>query len=279
MWNLKQELEAAQSLAERILLPTPSGEQVWHVWNKDAGHPLVLLHGGSGSWNHWVRNVVPLSQRRAVWALDTPGLGDSELPEKALDADDLAKPLEEGLQSLFENQSLDVVGFSFGGLVAGFAAAQWPSRFKRLVLVGVPGLGLSNNILNMRGFRDNMSQDERLAVHKNNLLAIMLHNEALVTPDLLEMQALNVSRDRLRRRRIARSDALLHQQTHWTCEVHGIWGARDALYQGKMDVLPARLAGCKLQSFQVIADAGHWVQYEQAQAFNEVLQQCLPLPA
>jgi 2-hydroxy-6-oxonona-2,4-dienedioate hydrolase len=279
MWNLKQELEAAQSLAERILVPTPSGEQVWHVWNKDAGHPLVLLHGGSGSWNHWVRNVVPLSQRRAVWALDTPGLGDSELPEKALDADDLAKPLEEGLQSLFENQSLDVVGFSFGGLVAGFAAAQWPSRFKRLVLVGVPGLGLSNNILNMRGFRDNMSQDERLAVHKNNLLAIMLHNEALVTPDLLEMQALNVSRDRLRRRRIARSDALLHQQTHWTCEVHGIWGEMDALYKGKMHLLPERLSACNLQSFQVIADAGHWVQYEQAQAFNEALQHCFPLPS
>jgi pimeloyl-ACP methyl ester carboxylesterase len=279
MWNLKQELEAAQSLAERILVPTPSGEQVWHVWNKDAGHPLVLLHGGSGSWNHWVRNVVPLSQRRAVWALDTPGLGDSELPEKALDADDLAKPLEEGLQSLFENQSLDVVGFSFGGLVAGFAAAQWPSRFKRLVLVGVPGLGLSNNILNMRGFRDNMSQDERLAVHKNNLLAIMLHNEALVTPDLLEMQALNVSRDRLRRRRIARSDALLHQQTHWTCEVHGIWGEMDALYKGKMHLLPERLSACNLQSFQMIDDAGHWVQYEQAQAFNEALQHCFPLPS
>jgi len=238
-----------------------------------------LLHGGSGSWNHWVRNVVALSQHRAVWALDTPGLGDSELPEKALDADDLAKPLEEGLQHLFGRQALDVVGFSFGGLMAGFAAAQWPARFKRLVLVGVPGLGLSNNIVNMRGFRDNMTQEERLAVHKNNLLSIMLHNEALVTPDLLTMQAHNVSRDRLRRRRIARSDALLHQQTHWTCEVHGIWGARDALYQGKMDVLPARLAGCKLQSFQVIADAGHWVQYEQAQAFNEALQQCLPLPA
>jgi pimeloyl-ACP methyl ester carboxylesterase len=277
MWNLKQELEAAQSLAERILVPTPSGEQVWHVWNKDAGHPLVLLHGGSGSWNHWVRNVVPLSQRRAVWALDTPGLGDSELPEKALDADDLAKPLEEGLQSLFENQSLDVVGFSFGGLVAGFAAAQWPSRFKRLVLVGVPGLGLSNNILNMRGFRDNMSQDERLAVHKNNLLAIMLHNEALVTSDLLTMQAHNVSRDRLRRRRIARSDALLYQQTHWTCEVHGIWGELDALYKGKMHLLPERLSACNLQSFQMIDDAGHWVQYEQAEAFNEALQTCLPL--
>ncbi|CAN1545319.1 MhpC Predicted hydrolases or acyltransferases (alpha/beta hydrolase superfamily) [Burkholderiaceae bacterium] len=277
MWNLKQELDAAQSLAKRIEIPTPSGVQVWHVWNKDAGHPLVLLHGGSGSWNHWVRNVVPLSQQRSVWALDTPGLGDSELPLRALDADDLAMPLEQGLQQLFGSEALDVVGFSFGGLVAGFAAAHWPTRFKRLVLVGVPGLGLSNNILNMRGFRDNMTDDERMAVHKNNLLAIMLHNEALVTPDLLEMQAQNVSRDRLRRRRIARSDALLHQQTHWTCEVYGIWGELDALYKGKMHLLPERLSACNLQSFQMIDDAGHWVQYEQAEAFNEALQTCLPL--
>jgi pimeloyl-ACP methyl ester carboxylesterase len=105
----------------------------------------------------------------------------------------------------------------------------------------------------------------------------MLHNEALVTPELLEMQAQNVSRDRLRRRRIARSDALLHQQTHWTCEVHGIWGELDALYKGKMHLLPERLSACNLQSFQMIDDAGHWVQYEQAEAFNEALQTCLPL--
>lgn len=277
MWNLKQELEAAQSLAERVQVFTSSGMQVWHVWNPTAGHPLVLMHGGSGSWNHWVRNVVPLSQQRAVWALDTPGLGDSELPLNALDADDLAQPLEEGLAQLFGLQALDVVGFSFGGLVAGFAAAHRPARFKRLVLVGVPGLGLSNNILNMRGFRDNMTTDERMAVHQNNLKAIMLHNEKIVTPELLAMQEHNVSRDRLRRRRIARSDALLHQQAQWTCEVHGIWGEMDALYKGKMHLLPERLAGCNLQSLQLIAEAGHWVQYEQAQAFNEALQRCLPV--
>jgi pimeloyl-ACP methyl ester carboxylesterase len=275
MWNLKQELEKAQSLSKRIELHTPSGVQVWHVWNQAAGKPLVLLHGGSGSWNHWVRNVLPLSQQRAVWALDTPGLGDSELPMKALDADDLAQPFEEGLQHLFGSEALDVVGFSFGGLMAGFAAAQWPTRFKRLVSVGVPGLGLSNNILNMRGFREDMSAEERLGVHKNNLLAIMLHNESLVTEDLITIQAQNVSRDRLRRRRIARSDALLHQQTKWTCEVHGIWGELDALYKGKMHLLPERLAGCNLQNFQSIANAGHWVQYEQPEAFNQALQTAL----
>lgn len=276
MLSLKQELDLALSQALRIELPTASGMQVWHVWNKDAGHPLVLLHGGSGSWTHWVRNVLPLSQTRAVWALDTPGLGDSELPAGALDADDLALPLAQGLQALFGHKAVDMVGFSFGGLVLGFMAASHPQLVKRMVLVGVPGLGLSNNIVNMKGFRDDMSLQERAAVHHNNLRAIMLHDEALLTPDLLDLQELNVRRDRLRRRRIARSDALLALQSQWTCEVHGIWGELDALYKGKMDLLPDRLSQCQLKSFHLVKNAGHWVQFEQAPAFNDLLQQCLP---
>jgi len=148
-------------------------------------------------------------------------------------------------------------------------------RIKRLVLVGVPGLGLSNNIPNMRGFRDNMTPEEREAVHKNNLLAIMLHNEDLVTPDMLVMQARNVERDRLRRRRIARSDALLALQSQWQCQVHGIWGEHDALYEGKMPELRQALGQCDLRSFTLIKGAGHWVPYEQADAFNQQLLACL----
>ena len=275
MTRLKQALQEASGRAERIELSTASGMQVWHVWNKDAGRPLVLLHGGSGSWNHWVLNVLPLSEKRAVWALDTPGLGDSELPAGVVDADDLALPVEQGLQGLFKQAPIDLVGFSFGGLIAGFLAAHQPMRIKRLVLVGVPGLGLSNNIPNMRGFRDNMSPEEREAVHKNNLLAIMLHNEDLVSPDMLVMQARNVERDRLRRRRIARSDALLALQSQWQCQVHGIWGEHDALYEGKMPELRQALGQCDLRSFTLIKDAGHWVPYEQADAFNQQLLACL----
>ena len=277
MLSLKQEIDAVLDKAKRIELPTPSGMQVWHVWNEAADNPLVLLHGGSGSWNHWVRNVLPLSQTRAVWALDTPGLGDSALPQGAEDADDLAPPLALGLQALFQGKAVDIVGFSFGGLMSGFLAAQQPALIQRMVLVGVPGLGLSNNIPNMRGFKVGMTIEERMAVHRNNLLAIMIHDEDNITPDLLAMQEHNVLRDRLRRRRIARSDALLALQKQWTCEVHGIWGEQDALYQGSLHLLPDLLSGCDLQQFHVIQGAGHWVQFEAAHTFNETLLQCLPL--
>jgi len=268
-------LTQVQTKAERIDLQTPSGVQVWHVWNRDAGHPLVLLHGGSGSWNHWVRNVEALSQQRAVWALDTPGLGDSELPPGAADADDLHHPLAQGLQLLFAEQAVDMVGFSFGGLVAGFLAAAYTQRIKRLVLVGIPGLGLSNHIVNMRGFRADMTQQQRYEVHRNNLLAIMLHDEQHITPELLAMQEHNVQRDRLRKRRIARSDAMLPLQNSWQCPVYGIWGENDALYQGSLHQIKALLCGCDLRAFHVVPDAGHWVQYEKAQAFNQLLLTCL----
>jgi len=277
MLSLKQEIDAAIDKAKRIELPTPSGMQVWHVWNEAAGHPLVLLHGGSGSWNHWVRNVLPLSESRAVWTLDTPGLGDSELPSGAEDADDLSVPLAQGLEALFKENPVDTVGFSFGGLMAGFLAAQQPALIKRMVLVGVPGLGLSNNIPNMRGFRVNMTHEERMGVHRNNLLAIMLHEEKNITPELLAMQEHNVLRDRLRRRRIARSDVLLSLQKHWTCEVHGIWGEKDALYEGALHLIPDLLTDCNLKQFDVIQDAGHWVQFEASDAFNQTLNRCLPL--
>src|SRR5271169_1941099 len=55
--------------------PCGKGEMVWRIWG--AGPPLVLLHGGYGSWVHWIRNVLPLAERYTVIAPDMPGLGDS----------------------------------------------------------------------------------------------------------------------------------------------------------------------------------------------------------
>lgn len=275
MTSMSLSLSQILALAERIELQTPCGLQVWYVWNRTGADPLVLLHGGSGSWNHWLRNVIPLSSKRAVWALDTPGLGDSELPSGALDADDLYHPLEQGLQLLFADQALDIAGFSFGGLIAGFLAAAYAQRVKRLVLVGIPGLGLSDQILNMRGFRADMTGEERRAVHRNNLLAIMLQDPNMVTEELLDMQEHNVLRDRLRCRRIVRSDAMLQLQTRWQCPVYGIWGENDALYRGSLPLIQGRLSACDLRGFHVLPDAGHWVQYEQPQAFNRVLLQSL----
>jgi len=49
---LIDELEAC---AERHVIPYDHTPVVWRTWG--TGTPLVLLHGGYGSWLHWVRNI------------------------------------------------------------------------------------------------------------------------------------------------------------------------------------------------------------------------------
>lgn len=262
--------------SQRIIQTHTWGDVVWHVWGATQLHqqtPLVLLHGGSGSWTHWVRNVVHLSSDRPVWALDLPGFGDSALPPEVRDADSLAPYVGEVLQAAFHGQAVDVIGFSFGGLTAGLLAAARPELVARLLLVGVPGLGLMRESLPMRGMLADMTSAQQRDVHRHNLRVMMLSDDALITEEVIDMQEANVARDRMRRRRIARTDVLARVQSQWQCPVHGIWGAKDALYQSNLHRVPEILH--RLNSFDVIAHAGHWVAYEQADAFHRVLGQIL----
>lgn len=268
--------------AQRVVHQLPWGEVVWHVWRAphnrlgSAAEPLVLLHGGSGSWTHWVNNVGALSQTHDVWALDMPGFGDSALPPEVRDADDLVPFLNAVLHHAFPHQVVDVVAFSFGGLTAGLLAAQAAHNLRRLVLVGVPGLGLMHEALPMRGMLPGMDATQQREVHRHNLKTIMLHHDSSITDALLELQATNVARDRMRRRRIARTDVLAKAQDQWTLPVHGIWGDKDALYRGNMDKIASTLP--KLQSFARIADAGHWVMFERPAAFHTALAKVLASP-
>lgn len=268
-------VQTALSRAQRIEMSLPWGMVVWHVWRPSASlaKPLVLMHGGSGSWTHWVNNVLDLSENREVWALDIPGFGDSALPHHAKDADDLVPYVAHILSETFPRMAVDILGFSFGGMTAGLMAAHSPKLVSSLVLVGVPGLGLMVENLPMRGMLDSMTEAQRRAVHRHNLNAMMLASSEHVTEEVVDLQMANVDRDRMRRRRIARTDVLAKAQMQWQCPVHGIWGAQDALYVNTLPRIPEVLHS--LASFQVITDAGHWVQFEQPSSFHAAFEKTL----
>jgi len=56
------------------------------------------------------------------------------------------------------------------------------------------------------------------------------------------------------------------------CPVHAVYGSEDALYRGKMGALETALrqAG-NFKALTLIEEAGHWVQFDRADAFNEAL--------
>jgi pimeloyl-ACP methyl ester carboxylesterase len=268
------EIQRTLKTARRLEQLHAWGKVVWHVWGEGKNHaPLVLLHGGSGSWTHWLRSVEHLSQRHEVWALDTPGFGDSDLPPQARDADDLVPFVAEILQHTFDGQAVRVMGFSFGGMLAGMVSAEFAHLFRHLVLLGVPGLGLMGAELPMRGMFAGMSESQRRAVHRHNLNTMMLHQDSNITDEVIDLQQANVVRDRLRRRKIARTDVLVGAQAQWTCPVDGIWGEHDALYRGTLQRIPEVLWA--LRSFHVVPDAGHWVMFENAPVFHRIVDRLL----
>lgn len=240
--------------------------------------PLVLLHGGSGSWTHWVRNIAPLLDAgRQVWAVDLPGFGASD-PPPGSDADAMIAPLAHSLQSLFAGQPVDMVGFSFGGMVAGMLLAAHPALARRLVLVGAPAMGLPpGSAYTLQAWRHLPDAAAQAAAHRHNLAALMLHEPGHIDDLALQLHVANVWRDRLPRRRLSRMPILAASLPRVPCPVHAIYGAHDVLYAPRFQALAAAFARAapRFAGLRLIAGAGHWVQYEAPGPFHAALCKAL----
>ena len=256
---------------------------VWHAWGLVQHPALVLLHGGSGSWTHWVRNVATL--RDAGWRVlvpDLPGFGDSDLPAGCTDVDALPAHLHAGLQQLQASAAcgdrVRVVGFSFGGMAGALWLAAHPQDAEQLVLVGAPGMGMATSQrVPLKGWRHLPTPEAQNQVHRHNLMALMLEWPTSLDDLALSLHAANVQRDRMPRRRLSSTDIVARALPQLQVPVSAIFGEHDALYRERLSELQVAMP-CLAQvwgQWHTVAGAGHWVQYEAAQAFDQALQQVL----
>jgi len=264
-------VEGVAAEAQRIETPCGAGTMVWRVWG--SGPPLILLHGGYGSWTHWIRNVLVLARRFTVIAPDLPGLGESSTPPEPHTAEGLAAIIVEGLDIVLSKDAAPhIAGFSFGGVLGGHVAAQLGDRLRALTLVGSNGLGLVRQPTALQRVPAGVSAEEALAVHRRNLGALMIADSAKIDELAVYIQSQNAPRGRVRSRRFSRADTLARALPLVKARLDGIWGARDATAYPHLDerarVLRSFQPGAR---FEVIAGAGHWVQYEAAERFNPLL--------
>ena len=256
---------------------------VWHGWGAVHRPSVVLLHGGSGSWTHWVHNIAPL--RDAGWRVlvpDLPGFGDSDLPSGCTDVDALPAHLHAGLQQLQQSgqcaDEVSVVGFSFGGMAGALWLAEHAQDAQRLVLVGAPGMGLTvPERIPLKGWRHLPTPEAQEVVHRHNLMALMLQNPNSLDDLALSLHAANVARDRMPRRRMSSTDIVAQTLPQLQVPVSAIYGEHDALYKGRLPELQAAMQrqAAHWGQWHTVAGAGHWVQYEAAQTFNAALLEIL----
>lgn len=103
---------------------------------KGSGHPLVLIHGGQMDCRMWDPQFDLFARRYTVIRYDVHGYGRSDVPAKGFShAEDLF-----GLLDFLRVEKASIIGLSLGGRIAVDFALSHPESVETLVLVG-PGLG------------------------------------------------------------------------------------------------------------------------------------------
>ena len=251
---------------------------VWYEWGM--GEPLVLLHGGSGSWTHWIQNIPMLEKHFRVICADTPGLGNSDMPPGIFSSNDypasmrmLADIFAIGIdQVIGEGMRFHLVGFSMGAIAGGYLAANEKNRIMTFTMVGASSFGLSWEGLQgrLQIMTSGMSDAERQKIQQSNLRVIMTFHEADDFSAYLQLK--NVERARIRSHTLPYTDTLMRILPKITVPLGGIWGGKDVFAESNLNKFEDILRRVDPSaSFQVIADAGHWVMYEQPEAFNAAL--------
>lgn len=261
-------VEALLRAARRVETPCGAGVMVWHVWGE--GAPLVLLHGGVGSWRHWLRVIPAFAGERQVIVPDLPGFSESAVPPSTA-IEDVAGIVADGLRAITAAPA-DLVGFSFGATVASHLALHLADQARSLTLVGAGGLVPLRTPMILEKVRGLEGTALREA-HRENLARMMIADPAKIDDLALDIQTWNSSRARLDTRVYVKEGALRRALAQLTLPVDAVWGTLDQLaYWGLEDRLAALRALHPDARITLIPDAGHWLPHEAPQALSDILR-------
>lgn len=250
----------------------PAGFAANPVLVKGQGAPVVYLHGLFGQ--EWDGFLDDMSLHRRVYAPAHAGVEETEdleqldgIPDLLLYYDDLFDRLR------FER--IDLIGHSFGGMVAAEYAATFRDRVGKLVLIDAMGL-----------WRDDAPVQDHLLVSPQKLVKLLFHDSS--KPEVAAKLAMPSEGEAMKAAIVHRFGALA-STSHFIhpiperglkrrlrrikAETLVLWGAQDAL------VPPAYAAefAALIPSARVemIEKAGHLPQVEQRKVLSAHLERFL----
>ncbi|MES2563024.1 MAG: alpha/beta hydrolase [Pseudomonadota bacterium] len=264
--------------ARRFESPCGEGSMVWRSWG--AGRALVLLHGGAGSWRHWVHTVPAFSAAYLVVAPDLPGLGESADPPASSDMATIAAIVAAGIDKLLGPQtSYDLVGFSFGASVGGHVSLLHGERVRSLTLLGAGGLVRPRIPMTLERVRDKTGE-ARVQAHRTNLQRTIIADPARIDALALAIQEWNVTHTRLDTPALIKLRPLAVSLPQLRIPVNAIWGERDQIAYYTLDDRIAELRVLRPGTEpRIIPSAGHWTSYEAPDVFNATLADLLDVTA
>jgi 4,5:9,10-diseco-3-hydroxy-5,9,17-trioxoandrosta-1(10),2-diene-4-oate hydrolase len=266
----------------------PSGLRLhYHQAGDPAADTIVMLHGGgpgASAWSNFGRNLLALSDRFHVLAVDQPGFGRSDKPTSynkpfwTFSADVTAELLGQ-----LGVAKAHFVGNSLGGGTAVRFALDHPQLAGRLVLMAPGGLGL--NIISAdptEGIKKLYSfaappgpSKEKLA----DFLRTLVFDQSMITDELVA-ERYQFAADPETLRSMAAMGAtftdpstfeqgmLWREAYRLRQRVLLIWGRED-----RVNPLDGAFVGLKLiprAELHVFGKCGHWAMLEKFDEFNRL---------
>ena len=271
--DINQTIQAIKDNSSQVFIKTNEGTKIsFRQWG-EVGPVLVMLHGGYGSWMHWLNNINKLSENYRIIVPDMPGFGESELLPYLPSLDQYAQILVDALNDLLPKEKYNIVGFSFGSAIGSHMMKFAYEKVMRLTLVGYNRTGnMPFKRPKMKSWRDVDSKEELFAAQRFNLSAMMLHKEEKIDDLAITIQTLNTRGGKVRSLDIVASHDLPSRLLNVNKPIDIIWGEYDVTLINGIDNARERMkelipdARC-----HAIDNTGHWVQFEEPELFNKII--------
>jgi pimeloyl-ACP methyl ester carboxylesterase len=255
------------------------------------GPLVILLHGFPEFWYGWRRQIPYLAENGyQVWIPDQRGYNLSDKPAGigAYALDQLAADVV-GLMDAAGEERVFLVGHDWGAAVAWWVAGKYPQRLSRMVIINVPHGAIFSRHLrqNFQQLRKSWymfffqlpwlpeilsrMQDWRLLVRAMKGSSrpgtfsaedMAMYRQAWSQP-YAYTSMVNWYRAMMRR------PSRPHDTSRITVPTHLIWGTRDR-FLGREMAQPS-IDLCDGGSITFLEEATHWVQHEQAEEVNEII--------
>ncbi len=243
-----------------------------------AGPPLYAVHGGPATDHRCFGDyLASISRYRELFLLDQRGCGQSEdAPQESYTIERLSEDID-NIRSALGHDTIDLLAYSFGGVIGVDYARRWPERIRALVFVEAAVSGWYGPLIEPRGwplwFRAMLMpgpKDDSTRFHlahevandakkedvRNLLLAETRHDPARVQP---------LTNAGMRRNRL---ETLVKQVATF-----GIYGRQDRRFLGD-----AKYLGRLGATVVFIERAGHFPFVEQPDMFHRALRQFFGVP-
>ena len=278
--KLQKEIEKFEEGSKKLFISTDETTVCWRIWGK--GQPIIFLHGGYGSWRHWIKQVTYLSKDYQILIPDMPGFGESSDLKSDHTPENISLNLYQTFRKLkiTDLDNINLVGFSFGGLISGHLSYQFLKKgikLKNLILVGPGGTGARRGPMReMIRRTPQMSFDEILRAHFENLKILMINKPKYIDQLSLYIQLENTKNHRLKSRPISATNTLIKILEKQDIIPYLIFGEKDATVGPYLEErISIFRSACKDIRIHVEIEAGHWIMYEKPESFNNLIKKII----